>query len=314
MQGNKKHGLGKGISSLLDDYSYEFQNEKSLGEVADDKTGRILEVNIDFVHPNPNQPRKNFDSGAISELAASIKANGIIQPLIVEKVTDRKYSIIAGERRYRAAKQAGLRTVPVILRDLDDVERLEVSLIENIQREDLNPVEEAKAYRYLLTEKEITQEELSERVGKSRSAIANSIRILQLPSKMQEAIQSGTISAGHARALLSVINPADQQILFAKILTDGLNVRQTERLAAELNKGKRIAVQGDEDTSAQQEAARDSDVSEVEERFLSVVGTRVEIKGSLVKGKVQIPYKSADELERIYQLFKPDGSLFGDDF
>src|SRR5574344_826304 len=219
---NKKRGLGKGIGSLLDDYSYEFNRE---GAPVVDIDNKVVDIDISCIQPNPNQPRKNFDIDSLSELASSIKANGIIQPLIVEKVVDDKYSIIAGERRYRAAKMAGLKTVPVILRSFSDVQRLEVSLIENIQREALNPVEEAKAYKYLLTEKELTQEELSERVGKSRSAIANSVRILQLPTKMQEALENGTLSAGHGRAILSVVNPADQQILFSKITKHVLSLR-----------------------------------------------------------------------------------------
>jgi ParB family transcriptional regulator, chromosome partitioning protein len=304
---NKKRGLGKGIGSLLDDYSYEFNRE---GAPVVDIDNKVVDIDISCIQPNPNQPRKNFDIDSLSELASSIKANGIIQPLIVEKVVDDKYSIIAGERRYRAAKMAGLKTVPVILRSFSDVQRLEVSLIENIQREALNPVEEAKAYKYLLTEKELTQEELSERVGKSRSAIANSVRILQLPTKMQEALENGTLSAGHGRAILSVVNPADQQILFSKLMKDGLSVRETEKLASELNHGKRIVIQSDLPEKEKKQKA--PEILEIEERFVSVVGAKVQIKGKTTKGKIEIPYDNLDELERIFQLFSHDESLFGD--
>ena len=307
MPNNKKRGLGKGIGSLLDDYSYEFNRE---GAPVVDIDNKVVDIDISCIQPNPNQPRKNFDIDSLSELASSIKANGIIQPLIVEKVVDDKYSIIAGERRYRAAKMAGLKTVPVILRSFSDVQRLEVSLIENIQREALNPVEEAKAYKYLLTEKELTQEELSERVGKSRSAIANSVRILQLPTKMQEALENGTLSAGHGRAILSVVNPADQQILFSKLMKDGLSVRETEKLASELNQGKRIVIQSDEPEREKKQKA--PEILEIEERFVSVVGAKVQIKGKTTKGKIEIPYDNLDELERIFQLFSHDESLFGD--
>lgn len=310
MPSSKKHGLGKGIGSLLDDYKYEFDNESGEGIV--DIDNKVVDIDISFIQPNPNQPRKNFDVESLKELAASIKSNGIIQPLIVEKVTENKYSIIAGERRYRASKMAGLKSVPVILRTFNEEQRLEVSLIENIQREALNPVEEARAYKYLLTEKELTQEELSSRVGKSRSAIANSVRILQLPEKIQEALESGRITSGHARAILSVLNPADQEILYGKIVTEGLNVRQAEKLAGDLNKGKRIVIQSDDQNGPVQKP-KAAEIEELEDRFLSVVGTKVIIKGSSSKGKLEIPYKSAEELARIYQLFHPEGGLFGED-
>lgn len=308
MQNNKKHGLGKGISSLLGDYSYEFGKGAGRPKAVEEGS-RTLELDIAKIQPNPNQPRKSFDRAGLAELASSLTANGMIQPIIVEMVTDNKYSIIAGERRYRAAKIAGLRTVPVIVRTCDDERRLELSLVENIQREALNPVEEAKAYRYLLTEKELTQEELSRRVGKSRSAIANSVRILQLSPAMLEAVETSRISSGHARALLSVANPADREILFGRILKESLSVRQAEELAAQLGKGKRTARQtGPSD----RREGRPAEVLEIEERFLSVVGTRVRLKGRPAKGALEIPYSSPDELERLYRFFDPKGSLFGD--
>lgn len=304
MQNNKKRGLGKGISSLLGDYSYSFGKSEPSGI-----ENRILELEIGKLQPNPNQPRKNFDRDSLEALAASIKANGIIQPIVAEKVTDDKYSIIAGERRYRAARIAGLQTVPVLLMTCDEERRMELSLVENIQREELNPVEEAKAYKYLMVEKDLTQEELSRRVGKSRSAIANSVRMLQLPPAMLDALESRRLTSGHARALLSVANPADCEILFGRILKEGLSVRQAEELAAQLNKGKRIV---SDSQSPDRNAGRPAEVLEIEERFLSVVGTKVRLKGKPGKGALEIPFSSADELERLYRLFDPKGSLFGD--
>jgi len=230
---------------------------------------------------------------------------------LVEKITDKKYVIIAGERRFRAAKMAGLQRIPVLVKTFSNTQRMEVSLIENIQRENLNPYEEAVAYNYLLKEVSITQEELAKRLGKSRSTIANSVRILQLPKQMIIALKEGKITSGHARALLSVINPADQQVLFNRILENNLSVRQTEKMSADLNMGKRIVTQHDGEIQKEKRIKqKEFEILDVEEKFLSVVGTKVEIKGSLEKGKIEIPYTDQEELERIYQLLKPGSQLF----
>lgn len=312
MNAPKKHGLGKGIESLLDDYSFNAAVESNIGVTPGgygvDDENKIVQVPISHVMPNPNQPRKTFDDGALKELALSIKNQGIISPIIVEKVSDTEYSIVAGERRFRAAKIAGLTTVPVLVKSLSDIQRMEVSLIENIQRQNLNPLEEAKAYAYLLNEAEITQEELSRRVGKNRSTIANSLRLLQLPPNMQEDLLAGKFNAGQARAILSVVNPADRDILYHTVLGKDLSVRATEQLAAEFNKGKRVAYQKKKRVS--KSLMKSPDVVSVEDKFLHVVGTRVEVQGSLEKGKIEIPYSSSEELERIYQLFKPNDELF----
>ncbi len=304
----KKHGLGRGINSLIDEYS-TFETKK-----LEESGSKVLEIDIEKVKPNPNQPRKTFDPDALAELSASIKAQGILQPVLVEEIADEVYVIVAGERRYRAAKLAGLRTIPCIVRSFTDLQRMEVSLIENIQRENLNPVEEARAYSYLLTQAGIKQEELAQKVGKGRSTITNSVRLLNLPEKMLDALEKGYFTSGHARALLSVENPADQEVLFSKIIDDDLSVRQAEALAADLNKGKR-AINKLPFESQPQDSTKAPEILYLEEKFLSATGCRVEIKGkykngAIKKGKILIPFTSEEELERIFQLVSPGEDLY----
>ena len=272
MSSDKKHGLGRGISSLFGgDFNLDEQVDniisRTTGEkkpqtaavdkpaksvatpaeqkksvdipvVEKDNPDRIeaIMVPISSVSPNPNQPRKSFNPESITELSESIKSQGIIQPLIVEEIVPGKYSIIAGERRFKAAKEAGLKKIPVIIRKLSELERIQMSLIENIQRENLNPIEEATAYQYLMQRSGMTQEEVSEKVGKSRSAIANSIRLLGLNDAIKDDVISGNITAGHARAILSLVNPSDQILLRDKIVNNDLSVRDAEKLADEYNK------------------------------------------------------------------------------
>lgn len=304
----KKHGLGKGINSLIDEYStYETKKLEESGS-------KILEIDINQIKTNPNQPRKNFDPDALMELRDSIINQGILQPILVEEIADSTYVIVAGERRYRAAKMAGLKTVPAIVRSFSDLQRMEVSLIENIQREALNPVEEARAYSYLLTQAGIKQEELAQKVGKSRPTITNSLRILNLPDKMLDALEKGYFTPGHARAILSVENPADQEILFHKIIDEDLSVRQAEALASDLNSGKR-AVNKLPLNAKDEIAGKSPEVLYLEEKFLSATGCRVEIKGkykngAIKKGKIVIPFTSEDELERIYQIVSSGDELY----
>jgi len=254
-------------------------------------------VSIDLVDANPNQPRKNFSPEAMNELADSIKAQGVLQPIIVEKSGNR-FSIVAGERRYRAAKQAGQKEIPIIVKTLNDEQKLEVALIENLQRENLNPIEESKAFKYLIEKSSISQEELSRRIGKKRSTIANSLRLLNLTADMQLALENGDISAGHARALLSVVNPADREYLYKKIIDLGLSVRESEKKAAELNKGGRAGAPKKTVRSDQ----RPAELVQMEEQFLETLGTRVNIRGNMKKGKIEISYYSMDDLERIYEI------------
>ena len=264
---------------------------------------RAIYVPVSSISPNPNQPRKTFDEEALNELAASIKEQGVIQPLIVEEIVPGHYSIVAGERRFRAAQIAKLDTVPVIIKSLTELQRIQMSLIENIQRENLNPIEEAYAYQYLIQRSNLTQEELAAKVGKSRSAIANSIRLLSLSDKLKDDVISGQISAGHARAILSLVNPADQQLLREKIVDGELSVREAERLADEYNKGHKVEPK-------KKGKEEDPEVSEVVERFVSATGSRCEIKGTLDRGKLLIKFRSQQDLERIYSLLSGGSQLF----
>lgn len=303
---NKKHGLGKGIGSLLDDYSIDAElygaltSKSTKSDEATDSGERVLEVPIGQLMPNPNQPRKNFDQAALDDLALSIKNQGIISPIVVEKISDTSYSIVAGERRYRAAKQAGLAKVPVIVRSFSEAQRLEVALIENIQRENLNAIEEAKAYAYLLDETGITQEELARKVGKNRSTITNSLRLLSLTKEQQDDLLSGKLNAGQARALLSVVNPADRTKLYETLKKKELSVRATERMAAAFNEGKRAAFQ------RKKRGSKDLDDSpaivQIKDRLLHALGKQVDVKGDEHKGKLVIPYETEEELEQICDL------------
>jgi ParB family chromosome partitioning protein len=304
--------LGKGMGSLLGGFDY---NDSILAENLVAQGVTVNELKLDSIKPNPNQPRKEFGIESLQELAGSIREHGVLQPILVEDIGSRNYIIVAGERRYRAAKMAGLKTVPAIIRNFSEDEKLQVSLIENIQREDLNPIDEAKAYASLLEITSMTQEQLAQKVGKSRAAIANSVRLLQLPEKMFDALLRKQITAGHARALLSVMNPADQEVLFKRILENDMSVRATEQMAGELNKGKRIVTKPAEPAGDKKQPVKSLEVLEVEDRFLKVAGTRIEIKGDLLHGRVEIPYQTQDELERIYQLMAPGKELFdGGDF
>ena len=306
MANEKKRGLGKGISSLMSGFDFDSQTDDIITKtIKDERKDKMTVVQLDIRHvrPNPNQPRKYFDEEALQGLADSIKSQGIIQPLTVEEIAPGEFSIIAGERRYRAAKIAGLEKIPAIVVSLNEIQRIQMSLIENIQRENLNAIEEASAYQYLIDHSGYTQEMVSQKVGKSRSAIANSLRLLSLSDKMKDDIVSGAMTAGHARAILSLVNPADRELLRDKIVHEGLSVRDAEILAESYNKGHKLI-------QRKKGAGKDSEVTNIEEKFVSAVGSRVEIKGSLDKGKLQIRFKSQRDLERLYSLLSGGGVLF----
>lgn len=281
-----KSALGKGLGSLLPQV-----DEGSLSGSA------VHNLPLNLIHPNPHQPRKKFNEEALRELADSIKEQGIIQPIIVEKDGDR-FNIIAGERRFRAARITGLFEIPAIIRKYTEAEKLEAALIENIQREDLNAVEEAKAYTQLMTTLNLNQEEVARKVGKKRSTIANSLRLLKLPEDMQTAVINNEITAGHARALLSILNPADMRILYSRILNDVLSVRAAEQQASALNNGKRENISKKPDT----QKIADPELSRMEQKFIDALGTKVSVKGTIRKGKIEISYFSLDDLERIYEI------------
>jgi len=260
-----------------------------------------VELDPALLKPNPFHPRRTFNEESLQELAASIKEHGIIQPIIAEKNGD-EYYIIAGERRTRAALLAGLTRVPVIFREFENSKKLEIALIENIQRENLNPIEEAKAYQEIMQLSNLNQEETAKRVGKSRSAVANAMRLLQLPDEMQTALEKGSITAGHARAILSLINPADQTLLFTRITEQSLSVREAEMQAAQLKNGSRA---GQKNTAPQPVSRPETDdaqlaVKDIEQQFIDALGTKVEIKGDLEKGIVHISYFSQADLDALY--------------
>lgn len=295
----KTSGLGRGLSALMDD-SAKQAVDSAVSLVSQKNTFAEQEVDVSLLVPNPFQPRTEFDREKLQELAESISEHGIIQPIVVEKCDDGRYSIIAGERRTRAARLAGLKTVPVVVRSYSDERKLAIALIENIQRADLNPVEEAKAFRQMMDMSGITQDEVAKRVGKNRSTITNSIRLLKLPEDMLGALAAGQISAGHARALLSVVNPADQRILFGRILGSGMSVRDAERSAADLNDGGRAAAPA---KAPLKSVRKDPVIADIEQKFIDVMGTKVTVKGSLDRGSIVIDYFSREDLDRLYGLF-----------
>lgn len=293
----KKKGLGKGLDSLISD-------NKSMKSVTSEKTVESKEdaaaksgvqvMKINEVEPNRDQPRKNFDEDALLELSDSIKQFGVLQPLLVRKRKD-YYEIIAGERRWRAAKLAGVKEVPVIEKEYTDQEILEIGLIENIQRENLNPIEEAIAYKRLLEEFNLKQDEVAERVSKSRTAVTNSMRLLKLSDKVQQMIIDDMISTGHARALLAIDDPELQYTLANKIFDEKLSVRETEKLVKEIKNPKK--------PKEKKPVANSFIYQDLEEKMKSVFGTKVSIasKGK-GKGKIEIEYYSDDELEHLFDM------------
>jgi len=247
--------------------------------------------------PNSGQPRKNFNETELRELADSIKTYGIIQPVIAADAGDGTYIIIAGERRTRAAVLAGLDSIPVIIRDYTDQKRLEVSLVENIQRTDLNPIEEASAYKNLMDFSGLSQDELALRVGKNRSTVANALRLLNLPVEIQKSIEEGKVSSGHARTLLSVADAAAREKLFKEILAGDVSVREAEKRASSLTEKK-----GKDKSAAKSGSSRSPQIDAITEKFISKLGTKVVIEGDLGKGRILIDYYSMADLERLYEI------------
>lgn len=321
MPGDKKHGLGKGMGSLLSGFDYDAQIENvvlkedereeapvippSFASEKKDDGEKVLYIPLSSITPNPNQPRKSFDEDALNELAESIRSQGVIQPIIIEEYAPSKYSIIAGERRFRAAQIAGLKSIPSIIKSFGEIQRMEVSLIENVQRENLNPIEEASAYQYLIQKSGYTQEEVANKVGKSRSAVTNSIRLLNLPDIVKDDLISGMMTSGHARAILSLVNPADQILLRNKIIEGDLSVREAEALADEYNKGRKIV-------QKKKEKGKDPDILFAEEKFINAIGAKVEIKGTLNRGRLMVRFRTQKELERIYSYLSNGEDLFGE--
>lgn len=283
-----------GLDSLI---SKKIDKDLSKQVEGKDDVSRETMISISKIEPNREQPRKQFDEDALAELADSIKVHGIIQPLIVCKRGDR-YEIIAGERRFRAAMKAGLKTVPALIRDYDEQELYEVALIENLQREDLNSIEEAVAYRKLIEEYSLTQEQVAERVSKNRTTITNSLRLLKLEDSVQEMIITKKLSAGHARALLAITDKKTQVAAAEKIVAEGLNVRETEALVRKLTSEKPVKKPEPKHSASIARA-----YAQYEEKLKQTLGTKVKINGKENnKGKIEIEYYSLDEFERLLEL------------
>lgn len=294
---DKKRAMGRGLGAILNAESKATINTAT-DEGAEQLMGNILEISIDDIYPNASQPRTYFDEKALNDLAQSIKTLGVIQPITLRK-DGAKFEIISGERRYRASKLAGLTTIPAYIRLVNDQELLEMALVENIQREDLDAIEVALTYQRLLDEIGLTQENLSNRLGKDRSTITNSIRLLRLSPEIQNAIRSGEISAGHGRAIISLDDENLQKILFAQIVKDHLNVRQAEQASALLKKPNEVAVKKEKPMLA-------NHLKKAQKELSDLLEVNVEIKSTAngKKGKIVLDFKNEKELEQILAHIK----------
>lgn len=286
MAGEKKRGLGRGLSALMADVS-ESETNTATSQTAGQQ------IPIERIHPNPNQPRKRFESAPLDDLVASIKEKGVLQPLIVRPSGD-GFEIVAGERRWRAAQQAQLHTLPIIIRDFTDTEVLEVAIIENIQRADLNPIEEAAGYKQLMDRFGHTQEKMAEALGKSRSHIANLLRLLQLPESIQGYVNDGTLSAGHARALITAVDPEG---LAKKVIAGGLSVRATESLVKKTNTGD--TKNGFSERQSSKPAEKDADTRALEADLSAATGVKVTLahKPDGESGQLTLSYDTLEQLD-----------------
>jgi ParB family chromosome partitioning protein len=285
-----KKVLGKGLSAIISSSPTPVEDlEKGIARNAD----VIAELDVESILPNPDQPRTSFDELGIKGLAASIQAVGLLQPIIVRRADDNFY-VVAGERRLRAAKQSGLKKIKSIVIEADEVKNLTLALIENIQRTDLNPIEEGEAYKVLINRFNLRQQDIASQVGKDRATIANTLRLLQLPAEIQEALTAGEISTGHAKVLLSV-GGIRQMEFFRQILKKSMSVRALEQMVQEGEKKQR---------SSKKKQAKDAHLRKMEEELVSVLGTKVEIKHAAGRGKIEISYYSLDDFDRIVDLIK----------
>ena len=286
----KYQALGRGLDALI-----------SMDDVKTEGSSSINEIALDLIHPNPNQPRHEFDEVALEELADSIREIGIIQPITLRKMDDGTYEIIAGERRWRASQKAGLSTIPAYSRTADDENVMEMALIENIQRQDLNAVEIALAYQHLLEQYGLTQDRLSERVGKKRATVTNYLRLLKLPASIQMALQNRELDMGHARALLALDNPALQLKVFSQIQNEHLSVRKVEELVKRLTEGETVNLKGQ--TLRPRKAQLSREYSLLRDSLSECFHTRVQFTCSeRGKGKITIPFSNEEDLERIVSL------------
>jgi len=279
---SRQHGLGRGLGALL--------SSSGPASSADAPGAATVELPIDSITPNPQQPRKDFDDKALRELSASLRQSGVLQPVVVRRVGD-GYQLIVGERRWRAAKLAGITRIPAVIREASDAQSLELALVENLLREDLNPMEEAEAYQRLLAEFGWTQEELGQRVARDRSSVANCLRLLKLPELIQADLRAGRLTMGHARALLSLDSPAEQLRLREQILAHSWSVRATEE-----------GVQAKRARPARRQLRRSAELAAVENALRVALATRVRLVGSERAGRIEIAYSSREELDRLAEL------------
>ena len=291
-----KKGLGKGLNSLFN----EEDIEEVTSEITKSSEGDIKKVRMSLIEPNKKQPRRHFDEEKITALADSIKEHGLIQPIIITPSDNNMYKIVAGERRWRAAKKANLKEIPAVIRKYSEEQVAEIALIENLQRENLNPIEEAIGYNLLMDEFNLTQELISQRVGKSRSAIANSLRLLSLEDEIQKMLILGTLTSGHARAILSLDDKELRIALSKRIIEDNLNVRQAEALAKQLQKKKR-------QKKKSEKTAYDIEIEKIQNTLSSAMGTKVRINHTAKKGKIEIEYYGNEDLERVLGFFNIKG-------
>ena len=294
---SKKRALGRGLSALLSD-TPETEHFDESPEVTG-ASGGMNEILLSEIETNPFQPRQHFDQESLKELSDSIKVHGIIQPITVRKLAKSQYQLISGERRFQAAKLAGLKSVPAYVRSANDQQMLEMALIENIQRENLNPIEVSLSYQRLISECNLKQEELGERVGKNRSTVTNYLRLLKLPPDIQIALRDNKISMGHARAIINVENPDVQLYIFKKTLSEDLSVRKVEELARQLMNDKRKP-----ESASKESTPASREINQLQGKLSSHFGTKVSVKSDGQKGDIKIPFLSLQDLNRILDILK----------
>lgn len=308
MSSPKKKALGRGLSALLSDSSADDKLEVDIpvsitapvaSVSAEPPTGAIAEIPVEEIEVNPFQPRTHFDQEALLELAESISVHGIIQPITLRRLAPHQYQLISGERRFQASKLAGLKTIPAYIRSADDQQMLEMALIENIQRENLNAIEIALSYQRLISECNLKQEELGERVGKNRTTVTNYLRLLRLPPDIQIAVRDNKLSMGHARAIINVENPDQQLYIFKQALAEELSVRKVEELVRTLSERPSQK----EETAAPGSSAS-KEITQLQSKLSSHFGTRVAIKSDGRKGEIKIPFLSVEDLNRILDILK----------
>jgi ParB family chromosome partitioning protein len=299
---SKKKALGRGLNALLSDSNIEDRLEVDIpisSGASSSPSGGTLEISLEHIEVNPFQPRTHFDQESLQELADSIKVHGIIQPITVRRLARDQYQLISGERRYQASKLAGLKNIPAYVRSADDQQMLEMALIENIQRENLNAIEIALSYQRLISECSLKQDELGDRVGKNRATVTNYLRLLKLPPDVQIAVRDNKISMGHARAIINVENPDQQLYIFKRTLTDDLSVRKVEELVRNLASEK-----SDEKSIQLPSSAVNREIAQLQSQLSSHFGTRIVIRSDGKKGEIKIPFLSVEDLNRILDILK----------